>query len=134
MLNYSANLVNTFTEWDMVVLCSQGVRQLPIDTQIMMVQQAMYPIVLLNYSLEYDIEQQDYNYFSLSHEEETYIQSYFPPFKMLIPTFHMLGHIVQTLKVDEIECAFLCGLCLLSQSDGRFCLFKGLSFLSKSLS
>ncbi|KAK2183972.1 hypothetical protein NP493_288g01030 [Ridgeia piscesae] len=94
-----------------------GVRQLPIDSQIMMVQQAMYPIVLLTYSLDYDLVTGDYNYFSLSHDEEAYIQSYFTPFKMLVQTFHILGNIVQRLKVDDIESAFLCGLCLLSQSN-----------------
>ena len=103
-----------------------GVRQLPIDSQIMMVQQAMYPIVLLTYSLDYDLVTGDYNYFSLSHDEEAYIQSYFTPFKMLVQTFHILGNIVQRLKVDDIESAFLCGLCLLSQSNGRFSLCQGL--------
>ena len=112
-----------------------GVRQLPIDTQIMMVQQAMYPIVLLTYSLDYDLVTGDYNYFSLSHEEEAYIQSYFTPFKMLVQTFHILGNIVQRLKVDDIETAFLCGLCLLSQSNGRFSLLSlsALSLLPPSL-
>ena len=107
-----------------------GVRQLPIDSQIMMVQQAMYPIVLLTYSLDYDLVTGDYNYFSLSHDEEAYIQSYFTPFKMLVQTFHILGNIVQRLKVDDIESAFLCGLCLLSQSNGRFSLCQGLSALA----
>lgn len=108
---YNAHAVVKFTKK------VPGVSKLPIDSQIMMVQQAMYPIVLLTYSLDYDIDTGDYNYFSLSHEEETYIQSFFPPFKMLKQTFHMLGHIVQRLKVDEMESAFLCGICLLSQSD-----------------
>ena len=41
-----------------------GFRKLPMDQQIMIVQMAMYPVVLTKLSTEYDLPNRKYNYFN----------------------------------------------------------------------
>ncbi len=51
------------------ILCV-GFRKLSIDLQIAKVQMSMYPIVLTVLSTDYNLEEQKYNYFNFSKEEE----------------------------------------------------------------
>jgi len=78
-----------------------------------MVQAAMFPIVVVMVSLEYDIERNKCSWFKFSESEKNVILSQFEPYRLLEPALHMMGHAIHQLAPDPTELSFLCGLHLI---------------------
>ena len=96
-----------------------GFKSLPIQEQIMRVQESMYPIVLSLLSTDYNLDTRQYNYFNMTREEEEVVLNLFPEFRALVPTFHMLGYSVRKVDLDNTEMAFLCALKVMSAGNAR---------------
>ena len=90
---------------------------MPIDQQIAVIQQNMFPIVMVQLALDYNCATSSYNYFCLDKDEEQYIQGYFPSFCYILASFHDMGQQVKNLRLSDVEVAFLCGLILVCEGN-----------------
>ena len=89
-------------------------RKLPIEDQVRMLQQAIYPIVVLNHSRYYILETREYSYFGWSADEREHIWKYFPFYRILGEHFKNTGDNVKLLGMDDDEFTILSTLVLLN--------------------
>jgi len=78
-----------------------------------LVQNCLFPLVLVMLSLIYDPDRQKLNWFGFLPEETEIILSIFEPFRVLVPPMHRLGQVVRDIDLDETEASFLCALFLM---------------------
>jgi len=95
-------------------------RTLPIEDQVRMLQQAIYPIVVLNHSRYYILETKEYSYFGWSAEEREHIWKYFPFYRILGEHFKNTGDNVKLLGMDDDEFTILSTLVLLNPGKSYF--------------
>jgi len=84
-----------------------GFRQLPVDDQIKMAQDSLYPITLIYHSKYYNLATGEFNWFINTNEERDLILSVLPPFAALGNHFRSIGYALKSLALSEGEMAFL---------------------------
>ncbi|KAK3093857.1 hypothetical protein FSP39_021118 [Pinctada imbricata] len=91
-----------------------GFRKLSLDDQINLVQDSIYPIVILNQSRLFDLENKVIHYFNYTSWEHQRMLEYYPQLRELINHFMHAGEIVKTVDFDDMEITFLSILLLLN--------------------
>ncbi|TNN09743.1 Protein embryonic gonad [Schistosoma japonicum] len=86
-----------------------GFCYLKISDQRQLVRSAMYPIMLLELSLDYCHEDNSrYNYFDFTSEEHAIILSHFPTFRKICCHLIRSGEFLSRLNLDNIELTLIC--------------------------
>ncbi|CAH1791311.1 unnamed protein product [Owenia fusiformis] len=93
-----------------------GFREFPVEDQILLLQNAIYPVCQTLYSQKYDLATSTYNYFCFEDYEKKAIWDLIPHFKGIESHFHMVGQSLQPLKMDDMEYSIFCGLQLVAIS------------------
>ncbi|XP_076098038.1 uncharacterized protein LOC143068122 [Mytilus galloprovincialis] len=92
----------------------QPFRKLALEDQVRMLQQALYPISILNHCRYYILETKQYSYFGWSVIEREHIWKYFPFYRILGEHFENTGDNVKLLGLDDDEFTILSTLVLLN--------------------
>lgn len=82
-----------------------------------MLQQALYPVSILNHSRFYILETKQYSYFGWNVVEREHIWKYFPFYRILGEHFENTGDNVKLLALDDKEFTILSALVLLNPGE-----------------
>lgn len=88
---------------------------------MLLVQLAIYPIVILNHSRTYNVKTGFYNYFNFTKSEEEAIFKVCPSLNILRDHFKHMGVMTQMMKLDNVEYTLLS--CMLLVDSGKFNLY-----------
>ncbi|XP_070179456.1 probable nuclear hormone receptor HR3 isoform X2 [Littorina saxatilis] len=89
-----------------------GYKHLSLDDQVVLMQNAIYPIVVLSHSSKYDLETGFYNYFNFTVPEENKILEMSPEFAPLQEHYKHMGLMAQTMNMTDMEYTLLSCLLL----------------------
>ena len=85
---------------------------------MVLVQNALYPIVILNHSRSYDMDTGFYNYFNFSKREERAILESCPEFCTLRDHFKHIGVMAKTMHMTHLEYTLLSCVLLFDTGTG----------------
>nr|CDS31978.1 nuclear receptor 2DBD gamma [Hymenolepis microstoma] len=86
-----------------------GFNGLGINDRRQLIRAAMYPIMLIELSRDFqNNENASYNYFDFMDHEKDVIIQHFPPLSKIIAHLVQSGRVLQQLKLDDIECTIIC--------------------------
>lgn len=100
-----------------MILYFSAFRKLALEDQVRMLQQALYPISILNHCRYYILETKQYSYFGWSVIEREHIWKYFPFYRILGEHFENTGDNVKLLGLDDDEFTILSTLVLLNPGE-----------------
>lgn len=93
-----------------------GFMKLGTKDIIVLVQEAMYPIILIMLGQCYDLATGQYNYFNFTPEERDVIMSHFPSFTKICEHLTESGNFIQRCAFDDKATALLCAIQLTRSS------------------
>ena len=102
-----------------------GFRKVEMSKRIGLIQCSMYPLVLLVYSFDYDVDQDNYAYFKFTMAEQKCIQRKFPSMNMIEKHLWSLGRSLKSLHLDRLEMGLLAALFIYrgkNHPDSVYCL------------
>ncbi|KAF8569986.1 hypothetical protein P879_02378 [Paragonimus westermani] len=73
-----------------------------------LVQESMYPIVLIQLSRDFQFSTMEYNYFNFTPHEREIILEAFPAFRPIADHVRLAGNVLKPLTLDETETALFC--------------------------
>ncbi|VDO15003.1 unnamed protein product, partial [Rodentolepis nana] len=86
-----------------------GFNGLGINDRRQLIRAAMYPIMLIELSRDFQNSgNASYNYFDFMDHEKDVIIQHFPPLSKIISHLVQSGRVLQQLKLDDIECTIIC--------------------------
>jgi len=91
-----------------------GFRKLPVDVQIKLAQDSVYPIALIFHSKYYNLATGEYNWFINTPEERDLVLGILPPFAALGSHFSSTGFALKSLALSDEEMAFLSAMAVLT--------------------
>jgi len=91
-----------------------GFRKLPVDVQIKLAQDSVYPVTLIFHSKYYNLETGEYNWFINTPDERDLVLGILPPFAALGSHFSSTGFALKTLALTDVETAFLAAMSVLT--------------------
>ena len=109
--------------WKMfiIALCVyvwQGFRKLPVDVQIRLAQESVYPVTLIFHSKYFNLDTGEYNWFINTPQERDLVLGILPPFAALGSHFSSTGFALKSLALSDVEMAFLAAMAVLT-ATGR---------------
>ena len=105
--------------WKMfiIALCVyvwQGFRKLPVDVQIRLAQESVYPVTLIFHSKYFNLDTGEYNWFINTPQERDLVLGILPPFAALGSHFSSTGFALKSLALSDVEMAFLAAMAVLT--------------------
>jgi len=91
-----------------------GFRKLPVDLQIKLAQNSVYPVTLIYHSKYYNLDTGEYNWFINTPQERDLVLGILPPFAALGSHFSSTGFALKTLALTDEEMAFLAAMAVLT--------------------
>ncbi|VDK36450.1 unnamed protein product, partial [Dibothriocephalus latus] len=85
-----------------------GFRDLPRSDTKVLVQESMYPIVLIQLSRDFNATSMEYNFFNFTPRERRYILTEFPIMRKVAAQLRDAGTFLRPKNMDENEIALLC--------------------------
>nr|VZI35000.1 unnamed protein product [Spirometra erinaceieuropaei] len=85
-----------------------GFRDLPRSDTKVLVQESMYPIVLIQMSRDFNATSMEYNFFNFTPRERRYILTEFPIMRKVAAQLRDAGTFLRPKNMDENEIALLC--------------------------
>ncbi|KAF6771190.1 hypothetical protein AHF37_09679 [Paragonimus kellicotti] len=73
-----------------------------------LVQESMYPIVLIQLSRDFQFSTMEYNYFNFTPHEREIILEAFPAFRPIADHVRLAGNVLKPLALDDTETALYC--------------------------
>lgn len=102
-----------------------GFMELGTKDMIVLVQEAMYPIILIMLGQCFNLATGQYNYFNFTPEERDVIMGHFPSFTKICEHLTVSGTYIQQCAFDEKAIALLCAIQLTRSSKLRSLVFLG---------
>jgi len=96
----------------------QGFRKLPVDVQIRLAQESVYPVTLIFHSKYFNLDTGEYNWFINTPQERDLVLGILPPFAALGSHFSSTGFALKSLALSDVEMAFLAAMAVLT-ATGR---------------
>ncbi|XP_041351218.1 uncharacterized protein LOC121370170 [Gigantopelta aegis] len=89
-----------------------GFKSLVIEDQILLMQLATYPISLLNFACQYDVNKGDNASLCFTRAEEKMLVKFFPMLNILPAHHNHIGFMMKHLGIDPTELSIMCALIL----------------------
>lgn len=105
---------STITRLLLLPLTCVGFRKLPVELQIKLAQNSVYPVTLIFHSKYYNLATGEYNWFINTPAERDLVLGILPPFAALGSHFSSTGFTLKTLALSDEEMAFLAAMAVLS--------------------
>ena len=107
-----------------------GFRTITVQDQSILLQSAIYPLLLLHLSKVYDPATKDYNYFNMTKREVEATFKLFPMLRVLGQHFLHIGEMVTMLKLTYEEYILLSAILLLPSGEILVCKLQTLMLLT----
>ncbi|CAH8832051.1 unnamed protein product [Trichobilharzia szidati] len=118
MMKYFENHIYEIIQFAQSIPCF---RQLSEFDMKVLLQQSIYPIILIQLSQDFNIKTKEYTYFALNNNNNSNNETNFSQLsilKILIEQIHLTEKLLEPLELNETEIGLLC--CMeLFQADGR---------------
>jgi len=91
-----------------------GFRRLPVEVQVKLAQDSVYPVTLIFHSQFYNLNTGEYNWFINTPQERDLVLGILPPFAALGSHFSSTGFALRSLSLTDVEMAFLAAMAVLT--------------------